>query len=468
MIQESLQFATMEWNKRQNTRRRSKLILQHRSTSALNQKPLDPDGYTRAIDGRTLHVSREDITDILQTTNGADNLFRHQRNIPEHQQKVTKEFYDTADGIDKSFKQRSHHPTRPSIDVDVPTSVDRQTEYGRRAFDVYGTQKFYWEEKDEYGVYIDDQGYARDLEGCTIRVHNRDIRRLLERVSRDEPSYICLLEHATSFTQTKLVPEIYTKDEINEMVYGVCGEQEKNKEAFQMQFDDVYYPWNDRQHPSIDNRLHTSIDNRIPASVDNIPPHSPPMKSPQDFNTREEIDQLVEGIYRALETTEERLDGRCDDIYFPMDLSISTLTSKRGLVEIQSYIASRQEASASINRRKNKSTGIHQRTSVDDATNRGQLVPKVTSDTSDTCYHGEEILANNYATLRRHQFNLESLGDRLQKMENTTATMKEKWRRGDETIRDFTDSTKDTKVDQLVKYPHLLSLFEGTKADLQH
>ena len=63
----------------------------------------DPNGYARAIDGRTLHVSREDIADILQTANGADNLFVQQHNFPEHQQKVTKEFHDTADGIDKSF-----------------------------------------------------------------------------------------------------------------------------------------------------------------------------------------------------------------------------------------------------------------------------------------------------------------------------------------------------------------------------
>ena len=83
----------------------------------------DPDGYARAIDGRTLHVSREDIADILQTANGADNLFIHQRNIPEHQHK---ESYDTASGIDKSFKQRTRHPTQPSIDVDVPTTVDRR------------------------------------------------------------------------------------------------------------------------------------------------------------------------------------------------------------------------------------------------------------------------------------------------------------------------------------------------------
>ncbi|KAF3515225.1 hypothetical protein F2Q69_00006938 [Brassica cretica] len=179
----------------------------------------DPDGYARAINGRTLHVSREDIADILQTANGPDNLFIHQHNIPEHEQK---ESYDTASGIDKSLKQRTHHPTQRSIDVDVPSSVDKRPEFGRSAFDLLGTRRFYWEEKDE------------------------DIRRLLERASRDEPSYICLPEHASSFTQNKMVPEIYTKDEIYEMLYGVCGEYEKNKEVFQMKLDGLYYPLNDR------------------------------------------------------------------------------------------------------------------------------------------------------------------------------------------------------------------------------
>ncbi|KAF3607577.1 hypothetical protein DY000_02047832 [Brassica cretica] len=199
----------------------------------------DPDGYTKAIDGRTLHVSR----DILQTANGADNLFMHHRNNPE--QKASKEFYDTAGGIDNSFIQKSRHPNQTSIDVAVPTSINRPPKFGRRAYDLYGNMKFYWEEKDEYGVYRDDRRYARDLDGNTIRLHNTDIRRLLERASRDEPSYICLPEHANLFTQTKQVPEIYTKDEINEMFYGVCGEHEKNKEAFQMKLDGVYYPLND-------------------------------------------------------------------------------------------------------------------------------------------------------------------------------------------------------------------------------
>ena len=67
----------------------------------------DPDGYAKAIDERTLHVSREDIADILQTAIGADNLFIQQPTITEHQQKVTKEFYDTTGGIDKCFKEKS-------------------------------------------------------------------------------------------------------------------------------------------------------------------------------------------------------------------------------------------------------------------------------------------------------------------------------------------------------------------------
>ncbi|WZZ63534.1 hypothetical protein YC2023_074904 [Brassica napus] len=94
-------------------------------------------------------------------------------------------------------------------------------------------------------IYLATLGYARDLERHTIRVHNRDIGKLLERASRDEPSYICLPEHASSFTQTKLAPEIYTKDEINEMFYGVCGAQGKYEGDFQMKLDGVYHPLND-------------------------------------------------------------------------------------------------------------------------------------------------------------------------------------------------------------------------------
>ncbi|KAF3555303.1 hypothetical protein F2Q69_00013057 [Brassica cretica] len=97
---------------------------------------------------------------------------------------------------------------------------------------------------------------------------------------------------------------------------------------------------------------------------------------------RAEIDQLVEEIYRTMESAEERLDRRCDDIYFLMDLTMSSFTSQieaiqREIVEIQRYIARRPEASTSIDRRNNKSTDSHRRTSIDEATNRRRLVPKV-------------------------------------------------------------------------------------------
>ncbi|KAF2577681.1 hypothetical protein F2Q68_00004683 [Brassica cretica] len=121
-----------------------------------------------------------------------------------------------------------------------------------------------------------------------------------------------------------------------------------------------------RRKASIDSHLPASIDNRLQASVDDNPPHSHTMKSQPDFHTKEEIDQLIEAIQGEL-------------------------------VEIQIYIARRPEASASIDRRNNKSTDIHRQTSVDEVSNRRRLVQKVTSDMSDTHNCGEEILADTYA-----------------------------------------------------------------------
>ncbi|KAF2551056.1 hypothetical protein F2Q68_00034528 [Brassica cretica] len=218
----------------------------------------DPDGYARAMDGHALQISREDIADILQMANGADNLFMQQRNIPEHQQKVANKFYDT-------------------------------TEFGKHAYNCDGTRRFHWEEKDEYGVYIDDQGHAREmkLDGVYYQLNDSIswLTTCMEEMRQD-----------ISRIQTQHVAEA--------------------------------------TRPS-------SIDGHQPASIDDDQPHSYPMKSQPDSCTRAEIDQLIEVIYRTLETAEERLDRRCDDIYFPMDLTMSSLTFQteaiqREIVEIQS------------------------------------------------------------------------------------------------------------------------------------
>ncbi|KAF3502345.1 hypothetical protein F2Q69_00043132 [Brassica cretica] len=44
------------------------------------------------------------------------------------------------------------------------------------------------------------------------------------------------------------------------------------------------------------------------------------------------------------------------------------------------------------------------------------------------------------------------------KIEDATTILKDKWRRGDEAMRDFTDSSKDTKVDQPVNYVTLAEI----------
>ncbi|KAG2288371.1 hypothetical protein Bca52824_047975 [Brassica carinata] len=79
-------------------------------------------------------------------------------------------------------------------------------------------------------------------EGEMIPVTKDNIRKILERASLFEESHICLPEHATSFTPTKLAPEIYTKDEINEMVTRICGAQEKLGDELKTLVDDTYQP----------------------------------------------------------------------------------------------------------------------------------------------------------------------------------------------------------------------------------
>ncbi|KAF3508141.1 hypothetical protein F2Q69_00006941 [Brassica cretica] len=169
----------------------------------------DPDGYARAIDGMHYKYPKRTLQTFFRWL--MEQIISSCNNAP---------FQHISRGLQKS-------------------SIDRHLEFGRRAFDLYGTRKFYWEEKDEYGVYRDDQGCARDVDGHIINVSKGDIRKLMERASRDEHSYICLPEHANSFTQTTLVLKIYTRDEINEMFYGVYGAQEKNETDFQMKLDGV-------------------------------------------------------------------------------------------------------------------------------------------------------------------------------------------------------------------------------------
>ncbi|KAF3567232.1 hypothetical protein DY000_02014960 [Brassica cretica] len=172
-------------------------------------------------------------------------------------------------------------------------------------------------------------------------------------------------------------------------------------------------------HHSYGIRNATSIDRTIPTLIDTYHDQTQSTQASTDISIYTLIDNGVdhekEGNYSISSWADDqyhesyaqkRLDRRCDDIYFPIDLTMSSLTSQieaiqREIVEIQRYIAHRPEASTSIDRRNNISTDSRRRTTIDGATTRGRLVPKLKSDMSDTNNHGEEITDDAHATLIR-------------------------------------------------------------------
>ena len=217
----------------------------------------DQDGHARAMDGRILQVSREDIANIVQLANGVDNLFTQQRSIPDNNPTVL-DVYPKATtigfGSHQTCKPVSHasidevastsleRVTPTSLDKAPSPSIDRRYECGRRAYDSYGVRKFRWEQKDEYGVYRDESGHARSATSDMSPVTKDDIRKILERASLFGEGQICLSEHATTFIPTTLAPEIYTKDEINEMVTGIFGTQKNLGDELKTLVDDTYQP----------------------------------------------------------------------------------------------------------------------------------------------------------------------------------------------------------------------------------
>ncbi|KAG5384282.1 hypothetical protein IGI04_035752 [Brassica rapa subsp. trilocularis] len=583
----------------------------------------DPDGNARAMDGRILQVSREDIADILQVTNGPDNLFSQQRGTPDviltdpnnHAGVTTTETNPDLSrqqkgqaSIDGIMETSIDRVTPTSIDMDNPTSIDRCYECGSRAFDMYGARKFTWEQRDEYGVYRDERGHARSTAGEMIPVTKDNIRKILERASLFEESHICLPEHATSFTLTRLAPELYTKEEIDEIVFGICGAQEKLGEELKTLIDETHQPldrgynelfgcmaemrteidslcqqfekeattsasidapcaksidvslptaqtlaeprcstqhmdeWevsyidtkiNDvycllnnnvdwlstkiellqqdldtirkkDQHPatSIDMCTFTSLDAKVsamnermrtyedmhdrfisPVMIDLNKLSSQLLDAQKDMEnitnqsflqekstsidrlrgpwidgrkpvellpyTAAEVDKITSKIYTALDNMEERLDKRCDDIYFPFDNKIKVKA-------IQRQLAAQHQISASIDRTKAKSiddnslisTNEHIIASIDaeSTTISEQLIHKTVESMQKEL---TDLSAYAYDNIGWHQVSIDNIHERLQNISNVLGKMDDKWTRNDEATR---NSTKDAKADQPINY----------------
>ncbi|KAF3507241.1 hypothetical protein F2Q69_00005472 [Brassica cretica] len=58
-------------------------------------------------------------------------------------------------------------------------------------------------------------------------------------------AHICLPEHAEKFTRTMLVPDTYSRAEIDDMVHGIYRAHEMSLDDSYKRLDDVYYPIND-------------------------------------------------------------------------------------------------------------------------------------------------------------------------------------------------------------------------------
>ncbi|KAF2540325.1 hypothetical protein F2Q68_00031013 [Brassica cretica] len=299
---------------------RSTTKLQYRSTIVQNHHPLDPEGYARAMDGYALQVSREDIADIRQMANGAENLFVQQHNTPEHQRTVTNESYNTAGGVDDRFKPKYRQRTRPSIDIDVPTSIDRRPEFGKRAYEHDGVRR------------------------------STGNRRMISEIFWKEPQWMStttyvfqnMKDHSHRLSRyQKSTPKMRSMRCFMESV------DLRERMKFQMKIDGVYYPLNDilswlttcleemrqdiarmQTQRAVEATTLPSIDRNILTSIDDDPSPSIPTKSIPDSYTRAELDQIVQDIYGTLGESEDRLDKRCDDIYLPWNNTISSLTSQ--------------------------------------------------------------------------------------------------------------------------------------------
>ena len=82
---------------------------------------------------------------------------------------------------------------------------------------------------------------------------------------------------------------------------------------------------------SIDRFRRTSLDGKKPTE------HLP--------YTADSVDQITSKLYKAIDTLEDRLEKRCDDIYFPFDVKISGLDSQAEWLQKEVKAIQRQLAS---------------------------------------------------------------------------------------------------------------------------
>ncbi|KAF3532317.1 hypothetical protein DY000_02038266 [Brassica cretica] len=202
---------------------------------------------------------------------------------------------------------------------------------------------------------------------------------------------------------------------------------------------------------SIDICTIRSIDSKFAAMEDRFRRASLDGKKPTEHlpYTTAEVDHITSKLYTALDTMEERLEKRCDDIYFPFDVRLGGLGSQAEWLQkevkaIQRQLASQHQTSASITRKRSKSidsktpasTDKHLVASIDTTSTPGdeQLIQNKMESMHEEL---NELSAYAYDKIGWHQFSIENILERLQNISNAIQKMDERWIRNDEATRSF-------------------------------
>ncbi|KAF3554329.1 hypothetical protein F2Q69_00012632 [Brassica cretica] len=177
MIHESLQLATVEPNMRRNTQRRSRLTQQHRSTVAIRNRPTY-HMKNRIQNERNSSPQISPLRPKIQAHVETDSLLAEACGKGTSSSRISE--VDKRAAIDREIQESTDRAKKKPLDVNMTPSIDRHPKFSTRAFDLFRARKFHWEDKDEYGIYRDDQGCSRDMDGHIINVSKEEIRKLMD------------------------------------------------------------------------------------------------------------------------------------------------------------------------------------------------------------------------------------------------------------------------------------------------
>ncbi|KAF2572331.1 hypothetical protein F2Q70_00004572 [Brassica cretica] len=116
----------------------------------------DSEGQAHASDVRVIHIYK-DVEEIIAKARESGNLLS--------QQNKTKDL--------------------ASIDRRGQPSIDGHNEFRKRAYYYISIKKIQWETRDEYGIYRDEHGHARAVDGRIIHVSRKYIMEIMERAAMD-------------------------------------------------------------------------------------------------------------------------------------------------------------------------------------------------------------------------------------------------------------------------------------------